>query len=158
VIPLGIALRLAMGEAAPPGQWEAPAGFRSLSWALALAAPVGVGAALRGRALLPLLGATAWVGLGVLLGAHAGGWGFLWGGLGAIGLAASGVAEESRLRINVGLGAFAVTVLLFYFSSVSDRLGRSLSLLVGGVLFLGLGLVLERLRRRLVAGLARGGA
>lgn len=153
VIPLAIALRLTMGEAGLPFHWEAPAGFQALSWTLALGLPVGVGVALRGRALVPVLGAAAWVGLGVLLGTHAGGLGFVWGGLGAIGLAASGVAEESRLRINVGLGAFAVTVLLFYFSSVSDRLGRSLSLLVGGILFLGLGLVLERLRRRLVAGL-----
>ena len=95
--------------------------------------------------------ALAWVLAGVLLPEDAGAWSFLWGGLGAIGVAASGVAAGSRLRINLGLGAFALTVLLFYFSSVLDRLGRSASLLVGGVLFLGIGWGVERVRRRLVA-------
>ena len=46
---------------------------------------------------------------------------------------------------------FAVTVLLFYFSDVMDKLDRATSLIVVGLLFLGGGWLLERTRRRLIA-------
>jgi hypothetical protein len=42
-------------------------------------------------------------------------------------------------------------VLVFYFSQVMDKLGRSASLIGLGALFLALGWGLERTRRRLVA-------
>ncbi len=61
-----------------------------------------------------------------------------------------GVHESSRAVINYGVFAFAATVLWFYFSSVMDKLGRSLSLIVLGLLFLGGGWLLEKMRRRLV--------
>lgn len=151
LIPLAIGLRLVMGDIGPVMSWEAPRAFRALSWGLFLGLPVLLAIALRGRDLLLPGAGFAWVLAGVLLPKDAGAWSFLWGGLGAIGVAASGVAEGSKLRINLGLGAFALTVVLFYFSSVLDRLGRSASLLAGGVLFLGIGWGLEHLRRRLVA-------
>jgi hypothetical protein len=44
----------------------------------------------------------------------------------------------------------ALTLILFYFSQVFDKLGRSASLIGLGVLFLLGGWLLERLRRRLV--------
>ncbi|MBK6778473.1 MAG: DUF2157 domain-containing protein [Gemmatimonadetes bacterium] len=151
LIPLAIGLRLVLGDLGPILTWAAPGGFRSLSWGLFLGLPALLAIALRGRHLVGPGVALAWVLAGVLLPKDAGAWSFLWGGLGAIGVAASGVAAGSRLPINLGLGAFALTVLLFYFSSVLDRLGRSASLLVGGVLFLGIGWGVERVRRRLVA-------
>jgi uncharacterized membrane protein len=61
-----------------------------------------------------------------------------------------GVRERSRGLINYGVVAFALTVLWFYFSNIMDKLDRSLSLIVLGVLFLGGGWALEKLRRRMV--------
>jgi uncharacterized membrane protein len=65
-------------------------------------------------------------------------------------LALWGVRERSRALINYGVVAFALTVLWFYFSNFMDKLNRSLSLIVLGVLFLGGGSALEKLRRRMV--------
>jgi uncharacterized membrane protein len=65
-----------------------------------------------------------------------------------------GVRQGSRLLINVGILGFALVVLWFYFSDVMGKLDRSLSLMLLGVLFLGGGWLLERTRRRLVAGIA----
>ena len=53
-------------------------------------------------------------------------------------------------RVNVGAVIFAATVLAFYFSQVMDKLGRSVSLIGLGVLFLIGGWALERVRRQLV--------
>ena len=61
-----------------------------------------------------------------------------------------GVRERSKSLINYGVVAFALTVLWFYFSNIMDKLDRSLSLIVLGVLFLGGGWALEKLRRRMV--------
>ena len=57
-------------------------------------------------------------------------------------------------RINLGVAGFASSVVVFYFSSVMDRLGRSASLVGLGLLFLGGGWALEQGRRRLVAEVA----
>jgi hypothetical protein len=54
--------------------------------------------------------------------------------------------------------AFAMTVVWFYFSNVMDKLGRSLGLIVLGVLFLAGGWALEVTRRKLVRGLDGGAA
>jgi len=61
-----------------------------------------------------------------------------------------GVCENSKKLINYGVVAFALTVLWFYFSNFMDKLDRSLGLIVLGVLFLGGGWALEKLRRRIV--------
>ena len=50
---------------------------------------------------------------------------------------------------------FALTVLSFYFAKVMDKLERSGSLVLLGILFLAGGWALERTRRRLIR-LARG--
>lgn len=76
---------------------------------------------------------------------------YLWLALGAVALAAWGVRSVSTLRINLGVAAFALTVLAFFFSSVFDKLGRSLSLLLFGLLLVGGGWALEQVRRRLLA-------
>jgi uncharacterized membrane protein len=74
----------------------------------------------------------------------------------AISFVAWGVHRSSIALVNFGMIAFAVTVFWFYFSSVMDKLGRSLGLMLLGVLFLAGGWVLEQTRRRLVSSIAGG--
>ena len=80
-----------------------------------------------------------------------------WCAVGAVGMVAWGVDESRPSRINLGIAGFALSVLFFYFSSVMGMLGRSLSLIALGIAFLIGGWVLEKTRRRLIAGI-RGGA
>ena len=70
---------------------------------------------------------------------------------GAIGLAWWGIQESRPERINLAIAGFALTVLCFYFSDVMDKIGRSASLILMGLLFLGGGWLLERTRRGLLA-------
>ena len=51
----------------------------------------------------------------------------------------------------MGIVGFGLTILVFYFSRVMDKLNRSASLIGLGLLFLLLGWFLEKFRRRLVA-------
>lgn len=76
---------------------------------------------------------------------------YVWGLAGWVALVGWGIRQGSPLRINLGIAGFALLVLTFYFSNVMDRMGRSLSLIGLGVLFLGGGWLLERFRRRLIA-------
>lgn len=71
--------------------------------------------------------------------------------LASIGLVRWGLQEQRRERINLGVAGFAITIIVFYFSDVMDKLGRSASLVGFGLLFLLGGWQLERLRRKLVA-------
>jgi len=71
--------------------------------------------------------------------------------LASVGLVMWGLQENRRERINLGMAGFAITVIVFYFSSVMDKLGRSASLVGFGLLFLLGGWQLEQLRRKLVA-------
>lgn len=64
---------------------------------------------------------------------------------------AGGMRFTSKDAINAGVVVFGLTVAFFYFSTVMDKLGRSLSLIGLGVLLLGGGFLLERTRRRLLA-------
>ena len=77
---------------------------------------------------------------------------------GAIFLVWWGVKTSAKALVNYGMAAFAATVVWFYFSSVMDKLGRSLGLITLGVLFLAGGWLLERTRRRLVSGIEEGAA
>src|SRR5205085_5744802 len=76
---------------------------------------------------------------------------YLWAGVGALGIVGWGLLERRSERINLGVAGFALTVIIFYFSDVMDKLGRSASLIGLGVLFLFGGWALERARRQLVA-------
>lgn len=76
---------------------------------------------------------------------------YIWCAGAALGLVAWGLRESRRERINLGVIGFGLTVIVFYFSQVMDKLGRSASLIGMGLLFLILGWVLEKTRRRLVA-------
>jgi len=81
---------------------------------------------------------------------------YFWAGVGALGMVAWGLVERRRERINLGVAGFALTVIIFYFSDVMDKLGRSASLIGLGVLFLFGGWALERTRRQLLARVAGG--
>jgi uncharacterized membrane protein len=65
-----------------------------------------------------------------------------------------GVRESSKAIVNYGIAAFALTVMWFYFSDIMGKLDRSLGLIVLGILFLAGGWLLEKARRRLVAGIS----
>ena len=129
----------------------------TLGWVVALAGPLGLAVWLRGRAAWMNLAAGIWA---VILGCM-GNWQwqtYLWCALGSVGLIFWGLHEARRERVNLGIAGFAITLLGFYFSSVLDKLGRSLGLMGLGLLFLLGGWQLERLRRRLNATIIPGGA
>ena len=65
-----------------------------------------------------------------------------------------GVREASKAVVNFAIVSFALTVMWFYSSDLMDKLGRSLGLIVLGVLFLAGGWALEKMRRRLTAKIA----
>lgn len=76
---------------------------------------------------------------------------YAWCALGSVGMIAWGVHEFRPARVNLGMAGFALTVVFFFFSSVMGKLGRSASLLILGMLFLGGGWYWEKVRRRLVS-------
>jgi uncharacterized membrane protein len=84
-------------------------------------------------------------------------WIYLWVGLGACAFCFWGVRENRRLFINLGTAIFALTVITFYFSDVLDKLGRSMGLILLGIIFLAGGWVLNRLRTDLIARATAGG-
>jgi len=164
------ALTLASSLRAWEGFWwnaKPNAGVILLGLALAGALPLALAYWLRGRAAWMNAVATAWA---LLFGSFAftqrweSATGFIWNavgpylvaGAGCAGLIAWGIAEERRERINLGIAGFAITVLVFYFSEVMDKVGRSASLIGLGVLFLFGGWLLEKTRRRLVARMTQG--
>lgn len=120
-------------------------------WVIAVGAPVALAWWLRRGVPATLLGLAAWTAAGPFLAGQHGVAPYLWAGALSLGLIAWGVVERRSERINLGVAGFAVTVVVFYFSSVMDRLGRSASLVGLGLLFLGGGWALEQGRRRLVA-------
>ena len=71
--------------------------------------------------------------------------------LGAVDLILWGLYEGRRALVNLGLTGFALTVLSFYFANVFDKFGRSISLIGLGLLFITVGWLLEKTRRRLTA-------
>ena len=150
LIPAAVALVLLRTPASHYGE-PLPGGVLALGWLAAVALPLGVGVALRRATLLPLGLAAVWVVAGTGLAAYRGVAPYLW----CVGLAAGviwwGLQDRRAERINLGIAGFALTVLVFYFSDVMDKLGRSASLIGLGLLFLGGGYLLERTRRRLVA-------
>ncbi len=155
VLPLGVisavTLLVRWPLATPPV--ETPV----LQWVLAFLAPLGVGWLLRGKDAWVNAVAAVWVGLLALaaldhlsLAVHA------LGALGSAGLITWGLWEARGERVNLGVAGFALTVLFFYFSTLMDKLGRSVSLIALGVLVLAGGWALERGRRGWIAQI-RGG-
>ena len=113
--------------------------------------PLPVAYALRGRASWPALGWMLWAMAQVYTAAnHMPILGHIIAGVGSTALATWGIAELRKERVNLGLAAFVITVLSFYFSYVADAINRSLGLIVLGILFLAGGWQLERFRRTLM--------
>jgi uncharacterized membrane protein len=128
-------------------------------WLMAFVLPLAAAWFLRGRAAIWNLGFAFWVWAVSVLDRHE----FLQNlavygvcALGAIALVSWGLQEQRRERINLGVAAFAITIIAFYFSTMMDKLGRSASLVAFGLLFLLGGWKLEQLRRNLVARTAKG--
>lgn len=129
--------------------------FAWVAIVIAVAVSLGLAVALRERASFYNAGAIVWVLVLLAIDARPDSLVALaWFALGSIGLAAWGIVERRAERVNLGVAAFAGVVLLFYFSSLMDKFGRSASLLGLGVLFLAGGYGLERLRRRLIGTIA----
>jgi uncharacterized membrane protein len=161
---LGAVLVLIAGSALPFAAFEhgavfggatpaASAPWLALGWGVASLAPLAVGYGLRGREAWPLAAALAFALVVTRLDATSAAQRTLLHLCylaAAVGLTAWGVRDAHRLRVNVGVVAFALTVLSFYYSSVFDRIGRSLGLISLGVLFIGGGWLLARTRRRLL--------
>lgn len=76
---------------------------------------------------------------------------YLWVAVGACALCWWGVSDNRKLFINFGTAIFALNVIIFYFSDVLDKLGRSMGLILLGAVFLAGGWVLNRLRSDLIA-------
>jgi uncharacterized membrane protein len=152
----GIAVLPAAASVAIAGWIDLPKFTESWAgWAVAALLPVAVAVLLRGRQAVWNVAAVLW---SFALALSSGGHDhrllvYFWCAIGAAGLAAWGINEARAERINLGIAGFAITVLAFYFSTVMDKLGRSFSLTVLGLLFLGGGWLLERTRRRLIANL-----
>jgi len=138
-------------------------------WAIAICGPLALAYVLRKSAAWTNAVAAAWVLVIGTFRARNGDAGsnlpifawyslgpYFWAGVGALGMVAWGLVERRRERINLGVAGFALTVIIFYFSNVMDKLGRSASLIGLGVLFLFGGWMLERTRRQLVARVAGG--
>ena len=119
--------------------------------AVGLGAPLGLAWLLHRSIPQVFIGLAAWTALGPILAAQRGVVPYIWAAGLSLGLIGWGVLERRAERINLGVAGFALTVLVFYFSSVMDRLGRSASLVGLGLLFLVGGWALEHTRRRLVA-------
>lgn len=153
-----------------------PTGLAVAGWIVALCAPLVLAFLLRRRDAWPVAIGAAWV---VLLGQIASGidneyiapgagidgdlavaidWNeiatYALCALGSILMAWWGLIEERRERINLGILGFGLTVVFFYFANLMDKLGRSLSLMVLGILFLVGGYLLERTRRSLISKLS----
>lgn len=128
-----------------------PTGLAALGWVVAIGLPLGAGVVLRRASLVPLAASAVVVVAGSFLASYRGAAPYLWCAVLAVGVIAWGVHDRRVERINLGIAGFALTVLVFYFSDVMDKLGRSASLIGLGLLFLGGGYLLEQTRRRLVA-------
>lgn len=132
-----------------------------IAWTLAIMLPLALAWFLRGRDAIWLLAALAWAIIVTQVNGStdAGELGlYALYAIGASGIVLWGVRDQQRLAINVGVLGFAVTVLVFYFSSVFDKLGRAFGLIGIGILFIGGGWLLERMRRRLIGRIAGSGS
>jgi uncharacterized membrane protein len=156
----GLAILVAVNEATLQRNQAAPlsAGAEVIGWIVALGVPLAMAFYTRGQRAWVNGVAAMWVVVLGLIARHASlehsVGSYVWLAIGAAGLIAWGMSERVKDRVNVGVAAFALTVVGFYFSNVMDRLDRSASLVGLGLLLIAGGWGMERMRRRLVARLA----
>jgi uncharacterized membrane protein len=123
-----------------------------LGGGVAVALPLATAFLLRPGSLAPVAAGVAWAALGAAFAVRGHGvTPYLWSAVLALGLIGWGVKDRRELLVNLGIAGFALTVTIYYFSDVMDRLGRSASLIGMGLLFLGGGYLLDRTRRGLLA-------
>ena len=136
--------------------------MRLLGYAIAFIPALAIAFFARKRQSIPVFVAALWVvvlnQLGRIHNIEGNPWVYLWVALGACGFCYWGVQENRKLFINYGTAIFAIDVIAFYFSSVLDKLGRSMGLILLGTIFLAGGWVLNRLRTDLIARAAAAGA
>jgi uncharacterized membrane protein len=139
-----------------------PRSLAVIGYAVAYLPVLVLGALVRKKNSVPMFAAAVWL---AVLGVASWGespekspWLYVWVALGACGLCWWGVRDNRKLFINYGTVIFALDVIAFYFSTVLDKLGRSLGLIFLGVIFLAGGWVLNRLRSDLIARAAAGGS
>lgn len=148
---LGIAAVIPAAGVASNSPAKDIAGTPAWGWGLAFLIPMGVAYGLRRKDAWRQL---VWVGwAAVVIAIQNADWDlgrYLWSAVGAVLLVEWGLRDSCAERVNLGVAAFALTVLNFYFSSVMSNVNRSVSLIVLGLLFLGGGWQLEKLRRRLI--------
>ena len=140
-----------------PGQL--PTRALLVAWTVAIVLPFAVAFALRGRASVYLLLAAVWAFLVTQLESRPDtGELALYAlmSIGAFGIVVLGVKDQQRLAVNVGVLGFALTIIGFYFSNIFGKLDRALGLIGIGVIFIGGGWLLERMRRRLVGRIGKG--
>jgi uncharacterized membrane protein len=139
----------------------APTATLVVGWAVAVLLPFAVAVLLRRREAWPV-GIAAALALIVIALDAAVTWQrlciYLVYAAGSVGLVGWGLRDRQRLRINLGVLGFALTVLAFYFSSLFDMLGRAFGLIGMGLLCILGGWLAERGRRKLIARLEREGA
>ncbi len=151
-------LPAAVFVAAPHFGHHGEHGIDALGWAGAIGIPLAVAYGFRRNAVWMNVAAAVWViGLDSIAEARMDTMVYAWCGIGAAGMVAWGIHEARAERINLGMAGFALTVGIFFFSSVMDKLGRSASLMALGTLFVAGGWYWEKLRRRLVARIETGG-
>jgi uncharacterized membrane protein len=128
-----------------------------IGWASAFLLPLALAAIYRkARAWMNAV-ASLWILiLSALTWHHSPIWIFAWCAIGSAGMIGWGIHEFRAERVNLGMTGFAITILCFYFSNVMDKLGRSTSLIVLGILFLAGAWYWEKLRRKLVARVSAG--
>jgi uncharacterized membrane protein len=152
LLPAALALA-ATTSGIPSSQIPMSTALQTIGWTVAIAGPIGLSVLLRGRDAWPQAIAAGWTVVLVWIAGSLDAGSipvYAWWAIGAIGLVAWGVQDHRLERINLGFVLFAATVLVFYFSTVMTRLGRSASLITLGLLFLAGGWALERSRRQLV--------
>jgi uncharacterized membrane protein len=136
-----------------------PTALLALGWSVAIALPLAVSVLLRRKHAWPVVIAAALAGIVVALD-PAIAWQrfciYLVYAIGSVGVVGWGLLDRERLRVNLGVLGFALTLLVFYFSSLFDMLGRALGLIGMGLLCIGGGWLVERTRRQLIARLGEG--
>lgn len=131
-----------------------PVGVKTLGYLVAYVPVLAIAAWVRKKASWPIFVAAAWIfWLGIFCQQRPehNPLPYLWVAVGACALCWWGVRDNRKLFINFGCAIFALNVIIFYFSDVLDKLGRSMGLILLGVIFLGGGWVLNRLRGGLIA-------
>jgi hypothetical protein len=156
-LPAAITLGVQAGVGMSPPDWlrrlpvlpAVPPAWNGLAWALTLIVPLAFAGVLRGRRAWPNAAAAAWVVvLAILPPSEARMALYAWLAAGAVALGAWGVRDTASDRVNLATACFALVVVFFYFDNLMDKMGRSLSLIGLGVLFLAGGYGLDRVRRR----------